>query len=470
LTFIFIIFKSETISLLREQKPISRYLTVLPSYLDKTLTFSQMKKIITTALASLVAIYGYSQDYLPLGGGNLSGQVRVDLNTTGSSFIGTGGNSNFHINHDGSATVNLINSGGGGFSLNGSLRGTSANFSGVTISNGFALSSNNTDRFALWLASPSDMNHALYNGYSNIDGEGSWDGLKMNVYDGLNVRVGGNRTSGLFVHSSGKVGLGTASPSGRFSVGDYFVEQGNSNRLVKDLLVSQNTHNNQILASHTVEHNLWASYSTAYHINTLNPDGVLTNRFSIAPNGNVGIGTTSPFSRLHIRDGIHSGTLALGSEAYPGLISSSAVTGELRIDNRSSFIGYISFFPNGQSTTVGSEAMRIDKDGNVCIGTTTPDSKLTVSGKIHSREVKVTVDAGADFVFEKNYALKPLAEVEQYITENKHLPEIASAAEMKKSGLELGEMNIKLLQKVEELTLYLIKQDKRIQELEKQLK
>jgi hypothetical protein len=78
--------------------------------------------------------------------------------------------------------------------------------------------------------------------------------------------------------------------------------------------------------------------------------------------------------------------------------------------------------------------------------------------------------SGADFVFEKDYALKPLAEVEQYITENKRLPEIASAAEMKKSGLELGEMNIKLLQKIEELTLYLIEQNKRIQELEKQLK
>jgi hypothetical protein len=125
---------------------------------------------------------------------------------------------------------------------------------------------------------------------------------------------------------------------------------------------------NQVLASHTVEHNLWASYSTAYHINTLNPSGVLTDRFTIDPNGNVGIGTTSPFSRLHVKEGAHTGTLALGSDTYPGLISSSAVTGELRFDNRSSFIGYISFFPNGQGSTVGAEAMRIDKNGNVGIG------------------------------------------------------------------------------------------------------
>jgi hypothetical protein len=102
--------------------------------------------------------------------------------------------------------------------------------------------------------------------------------------------------------------------------------------------------------------------------------------------------------------------------------------------------------------------------GNVSIGASSVDPayKLTVAGKVHSREVKVTIDAGADFVFEKDYKLQPLTEVAQYISEKKHLPEIASAAEMKKNGLELGEMNIKLLQKIEELTLYLIEKDKQI--------
>ncbi|TCC97679.1 tail fiber protein [Pedobacter hiemivivus] len=122
---------------------------------------------------------------------------------------------------------------------------------------------------------------------------------------------------------------------------------------------------------------------------------------------------------------------------------------------------------NAETDGWGSPRMRITKSGNIGIGTSTPDSKLTVAGKIHSQEVKVTVAAGADFVFEKDYNLKPLNEVAAYISANKHLPGIASAEDMKKNGLELGEMNIKLLQKIEELTLHLIEQNKRIEDLEK---
>ncbi|KDN54705.1 hypothetical protein [Flavobacterium seoulense] len=98
--------------------------------------------------------------------------------------------------------------------------------------------------------------------------------------------------------------------------------------------------------------------------------------------------------------------------------------------------------------------------GNVGIGTINPTSKLTVAGNIASREVKVTVDAGADFVFEKDYDLPSLESVDKFIKENKHLPEIASAEEMKKDGINLSEMNIKLLQKIEEMTLYMIEMKK----------
>ncbi len=103
--------------------------------------------------------------------------------------------------------------------------------------------------------------------------------------------------------------------------------------------------------------------------------------------------------------------------------------------------------------------------GNVGIGTTNPTSKLTVAGNIASREVKVTVDAGADFVFENNYTLPSLDAVDKYIKDNKHLPDIASADEMKKEGINLSEMNIKLLQKIEEMTLYMIEQNKQIKDL-----
>ncbi|MCB4797234.1 tail fiber protein [Neotamlana laminarinivorans] len=107
--------------------------------------------------------------------------------------------------------------------------------------------------------------------------------------------------------------------------------------------------------------------------------------------------------------------------------------------------------------------------GNLGIGTTTPDAKLTVSGKIHAQEVKVTIDAGADFVFGNNYILPKLEDVEKFVKTNKHLPGIQSEKEMQENGLLLAEMNIKLLQKIEELTLYIIKQQKEIDNLKFEL-
>lgn len=115
--------------------------------------------------------------------------------------------------------------------------------------------------------------------------------------------------------------------------------------------------------------------------------------------------------------------------------------------------------------------------GNFGIGTTTPQYKFDVNGTIHSdtllvgtilkaKEILVTNTPTADFVFDENYTLPPLSDVESYIQDNKHLPEIPSAIEMEQNGINLNELTIHLLQKVEELTLYTIEQEKRIKELE----
>ena len=132
-------------------------------------------------------------------------------------------------------------------------------------------------------------------------------------------------------------------------------------------------------------------------------------------------------------------------------------------------VGNIRFLTTGS----GTERMRIESSGNVGIGTTIPDSKLTVNGTIHATEVKVTATVPADYVFEKYYlgesSLKPdytlltLSEVEKYTTANHHLPNVPSAKEIKENGLHLGEMSNILLQKIEELTLYSIEQKKTIE-------
>lgn len=97
---------------------------------------------------------------------------------------------------------------------------------------------------------------------------------------------------------------------------------------------------------------------------------------------------------------------------------------------------------------------------NVGIGITNPTNKLDVNGTIHSKEVKVDMNGWSDFVFKKEYDLPTLEEVEKQINEKGHLANIPSEAEVLKDGINLGEMNAKLLQKIEELTLYMIEMKK----------
>jgi hypothetical protein len=112
--------------------------------------------------------------------------------------------------------------------------------------------------------------------------------------------------------------------------------------------------------------------------------------------------------------------------------------------------------------------MIIDPVGNVGIGTFNPEDKLTVNGRIKANEIRVNGQQIPDYVFEPHYRNLSLSELEAYIKKYKHLPEIPSAREAEKNGIELGEMNKILLKKIEELTLHLIEQDKEIKALKMQ--
>ncbi|QXP60920.1 tail fiber protein [Olleya sp. HaHaR_3_96] len=109
--------------------------------------------------------------------------------------------------------------------------------------------------------------------------------------------------------------------------------------------------------------------------------------------------------------------------------------------------------------------------GDVGIGTTNPDMKLTVKGNIHAEEVKIDLNVPApDYVFKNDYNLRSIEEVEKFIKENSHLPEIPSAKEFEQNGIMQAEMDMKLLKKIEELTLYTIQQQKEIQTLKEENK
>ena len=93
---------------------------------------------------------------------------------------------------------------------------------------------------------------------------------------------------------------------------------------------------------------------------------------------------------------------------------------------------------------------------------------MQCDGQVKTKSLKVTLDGWSDFVFDDGYRLPTLAELEQYVKAHRHLPDIPSAAEVEQEGVDLGQMNALLLQKVEELTLYVIDLQKQIDELKNQ--
>ena len=234
-------------------------------------------------------------------------------------------------------------------------------------------------------------------------------------------------------------------------------------------------------------------------------DGANNYTGDIYRSGKVGIGTTNPQAILDVGDYISNETLGTvfgrllegdttGEGTYLGVKGYS--TQNNLFDGKSFSITH-SFYGNpnstinfyrGNSTTGGFltfntnndiERMRIQGNGNVGIGTLNPSELLSVNGKILCEEVEVVVSVAPDYVFQKyflgnsnlkpDYVMPTLNEVEDFIKKNHHLPEVPSAQEIIDEGLQLKEMTNLLLQKIEELTLYTLEQEKRIKELESKL-
>ncbi len=179
--------------------------------------------------------------------------------------------------------------------------------------------------------------------------------------------------------------------------------------------------------------------------------------------GYVGIGTSEPEAFFHVRS-----RLDVGKGKTPALMIGEKDDKCMALDSNE-----IGAFNDGEWSTLylnasGSTAntiMNNDGPGMVGIGTTSPDEKLTVNGNIHTKEVRIDLLNWSDFVFEENYSLPSLLEVEQFIAQNGRLQDIPSAKDVETNGILLGDMNARLLQKIEELTLYTIAQEKEINRL-----
>ncbi|WP_228728559.1 hypothetical protein [Chryseobacterium endalhagicum] len=212
--------------------------------------------------------------------------------------------------------------------------------------------------------------------------------------------------------------------------------------------------------------------------------------------GDVGIGTSTPNQKLDVLGSI----LAGATQATEGINAFAVRYGNGSLNNwgslRSSASSYMSFGVKADSSTgngwlssnetlnFSKVAMTLSDEGvkfltspqqfipiNSPVTMTevmkiSPNGNALLQGKFEAKELKVTLTPTADFVFDKKYNLPKLEEVERHIKEKKHLPEIASAAQMEKEGVNVGEFQIKLLQKIEELTLYSIEQNKQLKKLQ----
>lgn len=206
---------------------------------------------------------------------------------------------------------------------------------------------------------------------------------------------------------------------------------------------------------------------------------------AITPAGRLGIRTVNPQSMLDVRNPESGegqvvtianftfggqnhfysgeGKLTFGSEAFSNGIQRRAEIGFTASGWNGGGTLRLYTTPNDETYTP-KVRMVINQDGNVGIGTTSPDQKLTVKGVIHTEEVNVDLNVPApDYVFERDYELRDLGTLKAYININKHLPEVPSAKELAEQGLNLKEMNLILLKKVEELTLYVIAQKEEIE-------
>jgi len=307
----------------------------------------------------------------------------------------------------------------------------------------------------------SAMLHGQYYGVQ-VSTESAGSGYyALNVLTGT-TSTGGGGTSRLYVGGDGNVGIGTTSPSSllhvRGSAGNEFV-------FFSSGLADFYRGSTQLRID---------PRSGIYNCSVMSGSGGLglggtvdANHLTITSTGKIGIGTTAPTFPLSVQ-----GTIEGRGTAW---FTQSNLVNSLAIDaSSSSFHKIYNNVPNVDlsiGTNNSTTQLYLKSDGNIGIGTADPHGyKLAVNGDAIFTKVKVKVyNIWPDYVFGSTYRLPTLKEVE-YIKQHQHLPEVPSAKEVEQNGLDVGDNQALLLRKIEELTLYIIDQDKKIASQQEEIK
>ncbi len=182
--------------------------------------------------------------------------------------------------------------------------------------------------------------------------------------------------------------------------------------------------------------------------------------------GYVGIGTTAPLHNLHVVGRAQLGNIYFNGGTHIAFTHSTG-HGVINFGNNGLGNLYFRSTPQAGNISTWSELMILTNSGSLGIGTTNPGIyKLAVNGAIRAKSIKVE-SGWADYVFQAKYELMPLSDLRDFIVANKKLPKMPSEKEVAADGLDLGETQVLLLEKIEELTLYILQLEERLELLEK---